>query len=434
MKTAELKQIALAAIDQKADWLIAFGEDILRHPELGYKETRTAAKVLEAFAVLGLAKPSRHGITGVKAWLKQAQGPCVAIMGELDAVISPQHPFADTVTGAAHACGHHAQLAAMLGCAVGLRAVQEHLAGSVCLMAVPAEEYIEIGWRASLRRERKIQYLGGKQQLIYEGAFDEIDLAMMVHSETDAPTPRVVVNGPSSGFVGKQMRFLGREAHAGGAPWKGINALNAATLAIAAIHANRETFQDEDCVRVHPIITKGGELVNTVPARVEMESYVRAANIAAMKTANETVNRAARGAAYAVGATVELEDMPGYLPMQQNEAMSELFARNAALLPQLSVAQGLVFSGSTDVGDLSQLLPVIQPTVSGFRGALHSKEFTIEDKELAYLVPAKLMAATVIDLLTEEGAAAQKIMKHGARKSKEEYTALWQEFLKEAIP
>lgn len=159
-----------------------------------------------------------------------------------------------------------------------------------------AEEYVEIGWRAGLRRAGEVQYLGGKQQLIAEGAFDDIDMAMMVHSETDAPQPRAVVAGAAGGFIGKELRFLGKEAHAGGAPWEGVNALNAASLAIAAIHANRETFRDEDHVRVHPIITKGGDLVNTVPADVRMESYVRAASVQAMRTANAKVNRAARGA------------------------------------------------------------------------------------------------------------------------------------------
>ncbi|MFQ8832707.1 MAG: peptidase dimerization domain-containing protein, partial [Ruthenibacterium lactatiformans] len=142
----------------------------------------------------------------------------------------------------------------------------------VCLLAAPAEEYVEIGWRAGLRRAGEVQYLGGKQQLIAEGAFDDIDMAMMVHSETDAPQPRAVVAGAAGGFIGKELRFLGKEAHAGGAPWEGVNALNAASLAIAAIHANRETFRDEDHVRVHPIITKGGDLVNTVPADVRMEA------------------------------------------------------------------------------------------------------------------------------------------------------------------
>lgn len=216
--TDALKRAACAAIDAQAQRLTAFGRDILAHPELGYKETRTAGKVLEAFASLGLTDVTRPARTGVKGWLWRGAGPRVAVIGELDAVLSPGHPFADKATGAAHACGHNAQLASMLGCAVGLRAVADSLAGSVCLLAAPAEEYVEIGWRAGLRRAGEVQYLGGKQQLIAEGAFDDIDMAMMVHSETDAPQPRAVVAGAAGGFIGKELRFLGKEAHAGGAP------------------------------------------------------------------------------------------------------------------------------------------------------------------------------------------------------------------------
>ena len=350
--TDALKRAACAAIDAQAQRLTAFGRDILAHPELGYKETRTAGKVLEAFASLGLTDVTRPARTGVKGWLWRGAGPRVAVIGELDAVLSPGHPFADKATGAAHACGHNAQLASMLGCAVGLRAVADSLAGSVCLLAAPAEEYVEIGWRAGLRRAGEVQYLGGKQQLIAEGAFDDIDMAMMVHSETDAPQPRAVVAGAAGGFIGKELRFLGKEAHAGGAPWEGVNALNAASLAIAAIHANRETFRDEDHVRVHPIITKGGDLVNTVPADVRMESYVRAASVQAMRTANAKVNRAARGAAYAVGARVEIDDMPGYLPGVDQEhagvirhGAKVLYAYSEATVPKITVILRKAYGG-----------------------------------------------------------------------------------------
>ena len=367
--TDALKRAACAAIDAQAQRLTAFGRDILAHPELGYKETRTAGKVLEAFASLGLTDVTRPARTGVKGWLWRGAGPRVAVIGELDAVLSPGHPFADKATGAAHACGHNAQLASMLGCAVGLRAVADSLAGSVCLLAAPAEEYVEIGWRAGLRRAGEVQYLGGKQQLIAEGAFDDIDMAMMVHSETDAPQPRAVVAGAAGGFIGKELRFLGKEAHAGGAPWEGVNALNAASLAIAAIHANRETFRDEDHV-------------------------------------------------------------PGYLPLAQNAALSELFAANVPVCaPGLAVERGLPFCGSTDMGDVSYLLPVIQPTVSGFSGAAHSRDFAVADEALAYLAPAKLMAATVIDLLAGGAAKGRSVLADAPRRTRDEYSALWRDIL-----
>lgn len=431
MDALELKRAACGAIDGAAAQLIAFGEDIGRHPELGYREQRTSGKVLEAFRALGLQGIARPARTGVKGWLPTGgSAASVAVIGELDAVLSPLHPQADPGTGAAHACGHNAQLAALLGAAAGLKAVAGQLGGRVCFLAAPAEEYVEIGWRSALRQQGELEYLGGKQQLIAEGAFDDVDMALMVHSETGAEGAHVVVGGPAGGFIGKEVQFTGKEAHAGGAPWEGVNALNAAALAIQAIHAQRETFRNTDQVRVHPILTKGGDLVNTVPADVRMESYVRAATIEAMQSANAKVDRAIRGAAYAIGAGAHICNLPGYLPLRQNGALSALFAENArALLPGARVDEGLPFCGSTDMGDLSYLLPVIQPTVSGFAGAAHSKDFCITDPQLAYIAPAKLLAMTVIDLLAGGAEQALAVKSAAPRRTPADYRALWQNIL-----
>ncbi len=291
-------------------------------------------------------------------------------------------------------------------------------------MAVPAEEYVQIGFRNEMVKRKILHSLGGKQQLIAEKAFDDIDLAMMVHAE--AGENRVVTEGKSLGFIAKDIRFIGSAAHAGGAPWDGVNALNAASLAIQAIHSLRETFRDEDQVRVHPIITKGGDTVNTVPADVRMECFVRAGNWSAMIKANEQVNRALRGASYALGAEVEIDDLPGYLPMIQNPEMSRIFAENAKnLLPDVPRFTGLPFSGSTDMGDLAWLMPAIQPTVGGFSGKLHGADFQLSDPELGCIAPAKLMAMTVIDLLADNAAAAKQICAEQPRRETKDYHAMW---------
>lgn len=450
-----LKIKALDAITKQRNGIISIGEEIFRHPELGYKEHNTSTLVKQVWENLGLENITGVGFTGWKGYLKEKESKTntktdknyedaknlknntnspitIAIMGELDAVISPKHPFADKDTGAAHACGHHAQIAAMIGCAIGLSAVKDALDGNVCFLATPAEEYIELGYRSQLKKDGHITYYGGKQQMIAEGVFDDIDMALMVHSETNQSSPHISINSHSTGFIGKNIRFLGKEAHAGGAPWDGVNALNAATLAISAIHAQRETFRDCDSVRVHPIITKGGDLVNTVPSEVIMDSYVRAASIEAMKAANAKVNRAIKGASYAIGTNVQIIDSAGYLPLMQNPSLSKLFSDNAAgLLPNVTVEENLPFCGSTDAGDLSYLIPVIQPTISGFSGDLHSCDFKVDDEELAYLVPAKLMAMTVIDLLTNNALIAKEIRKTSPRREKEDYILLWDTLLQE---
>lgn len=432
----QIKIKALDAITNQRNRIISIGEEIFRHPELGYKENNTSNLVKQVWDELGLEDITSVGLTGWKGYLKEkdytASPINVAVMGELDAVISPKHPFADKQTGAAHACGHHAQIAAMIGCAIGLSAVKDALDGNVCFLATPAEEYIELGYRSQLKQNGLITYFGGKQQMIAEGVFDDVDMALMVHSETNQKEPHISINSHSTGFIGKNIRFIGKEAHAGGAPWDGVNALNAATLAISAIHAQRETFRDCDSVRVHPIITKGGDLVNTVPSEVTMESYVRASSVEAMKAANAKVNRAIKGASYAIGTDVEITDSAGYLPLMQNTRLSSIFSENATLLlPNVTVDENLPFCGSTDAGDLSYLLPVIQPTISGFSGDLHSCDFQVEDEELVYLLPAKLMAMTVIDLLMKEASIAKEIKSASPRKKKEDYITLWNTLLKE---
>ena len=275
MDKQALKQAVCAAIDQHREKIFEIGEAIRVNPELGYKEFKTAQRVKEVFEEMGLPYQEKVALTGLIAQMKgRSPGVKMAVMGELDAVVCPGHPQADPVTGAAHSCGHHAQVAAMLGMAMGLQSggAMEYLDGDLSLMAVPAEEAVEIEWRQSLIDQGKIRYIGGKQNMIKDGYFDDIDLAMMVHGTTG---DKIEMADTSTGFVVKFVRYLGKEAHAGGAPHLGINALNAAQIGLAAINANRETFQDKDTIRVHPIITKGGDLVNVVPADVRIETYIR---------------------------------------------------------------------------------------------------------------------------------------------------------------
>ncbi|MBR2351210.1 MAG: amidohydrolase, partial [Clostridia bacterium] len=298
-----LKRAVCEEIDRNSGKIIEIAEHILANPELGYKERATAEYVKEQLSSLGI--PCRDGLalTGVKGRLKGGRSEAnVCVIGELDAVLCNTHPTANKESGAAHACGHNAQLAAMLGVAIGLSKYASELDGDVTFFAVPAEEFVEIGYRDSLAKDGKIKYLGGKQELIRLGEFDDIDAAMMVHAQGNTPGNEVFVDGGSLGFVAKTVEFIGKAAHAGGAPHEGVNALNAAMAAMMCIHAQRETFRDEDKIRVHPIITNGGELVNVVPANVTMETYVRGASFEAINDAAAKVDRAIKGSAYAIGA------------------------------------------------------------------------------------------------------------------------------------
>jgi len=280
MGISDLKTSVCETIDQSRDQIIGLGESIMDDPELGFKEFQTSNRVKEQFEALGLVAEQGMAITGVKAILKGGKpGPTVALMGELDALQVPGHPRANPETGAAHACGHNAQIAGMMGAAIGLTksGIADHLSGNIVFYAVPAEEYVEIDYRIGLVKQGETSFLTGKQELVKLGEFDDIDIAMMIHSTSPDVADGCAGLAPSSnGFLAKNITFVGRASHAGGSPEKGINALYAAQLALSAINAQRETFADEDCVRVHPIITKGGDLVNIIPSEVTMETYVRA--------------------------------------------------------------------------------------------------------------------------------------------------------------
>ena len=185
---------------------------------------------------------------------------------------------------------------------------------------MPAEEFIDVEERLGRVAKGEIEFMLGKQELVAKGHFDDVDMAMMIHTGSGAAgKTRSAVAQSSNGAVVKQIRFIGRAAHAGGAPQLGINALSAAMIALNAIHAQRESLWDKDTVRIHPIITKGGDAVSVVPAEVTMETFVRGGSLEAIVDANRKVDRCLRAGAMAMGAEVEIHTIPGYLP-QRNDA------------------------------------------------------------------------------------------------------------------
>ena len=236
-------------------------------------------------------------------------------------------------------------------------------------------------------------------------------LSMMMHTTSTPIEKQLATTGTNNGTVAKKIQFVGKGAHAGGSPHLGINALNAATLAMSAIHFNRETFLDTDTVRVHPIITKGGEAVSAVPADVRMETFVRGKTLDAIMDANRKVDRALRAGAMAVGATVNIQTIPGYLPMLQNSRMQEIFRANAeTLVGSDNVGWNPHRTGSTDMGDISAIMPVLHPYVGGATGIGHGADYVIQDYQLAVITGAKAMTATVIDLMADGAAEANNVV------------------------
>jgi amidohydrolase len=426
----DLKNRVCAAIDARRDAIIGISREIAANPETGFREYKTARIVADAFREFGMEPREGLALTGVRTDLKTAaDGPTVAILGELDALGVGDNPAADPVTGAVHACGHNAQIGSMLGAGIGLleSGVLSELAGTVVLFAVPAEEYVEIEYRLDLKKQGKIEFLGGKAELIKLGEFDDVDMAMMVHVSANPEDKRVALKSTNNGLVAKFIKFIGKAAHAGGAPHNGVNALNAASLALTAIHHQRETFRDQDHIRVHPILTRGGETVNIVPRVATMETFVRGATIEPVQDANKKVDRAIRGAAMAIGAGVEITTLPGYLPLAPHPTLVSLYGENATRLVDPSEINPDLGhrAGSTDMGDVSQIMPALHPYSGGARGAGHGSDYEIVDYETAAVIPAKLMAMTVIDLLANGAETARKVVAESKPPmTKDEYLAL----------
>ncbi len=428
MTKDEMKKAVCQAIDEAADRIREVALHIESEPELGFKETKTAAKVEGYMKELGLAPQTGLALTGVKAKVDGAKdGPSIAVLAELDAVGTPDSPKADPLTGAAHTCGHFLQMASMLAACTGIvkSGVMKELAGHAVFFAVPAEEYVEIDYRKRLVKEGKLHFLGGKSELVYEGHFDDINMAMMMHSQGNAPGKSIYIGKSSNGFVGKTVQYVGKTAHAANAPHEGINALNAACLGIMGINALRETFREDDIVRVHPIITKGGDLVNNVPSDVRMELYVRAKTMDSIDKQHKRVDAALKAGGDAVGAQTIIETLPGMFPLASCEKLNRLFVDNIKEeAPETAVEDAGHFSASTDMGDISHIMPSIHPFIGGVDGSLHTKDFCVTDFDAAAILPGKAFAMNIIDLLYDDAAKAKEILEtEKPILTKEEYLA-----------
>jgi metal-dependent amidase/aminoacylase/carboxypeptidase family protein len=246
-----------------------------------------------------------------------------------------------------------------------------------------------------------------------------------VHASPRPEDGDIAVGGTNNGMVAKFVRFLGRTSHAGGAPDQGINALSAARVAMAGIDAVRETFRDEDHIRVHPIVTRGGDVVNAIPADVRLEMFCRGATVEAIELAHRKVDRALKAGALALGGSVEITTLPGYLPLYHDPNLVGLFRANAIeVVGAANVREKGHGGGSTDMGDISHILPTVHPYAGGASGAGHGADYRIDDYTRAVTNPAKAMAMTVIDLLWDDAAEAKRVVSEfKPRMTRQEYLA-----------
>ncbi len=412
----ETERIIIDAIDARRDEIIEFGEDIFNHAEMGFCEFRTAEKLTEKLKALGLSCETGIAITGVKSPLsnEKKQGPTVCIMAELDALPIPNSKYANPETGAAHACAHNAQLAAMYGAAIALTqpGVADELCGNVVFIGVPCEESIPAAKRNAMHEAGEIVFEGGKCEMIRLGALDDIDIVVM-HHNTEAGV--AVANEATSATLSKYVRFTGKSAHAAGAPDKGVDALSAAAVGMHALALHREAFRYDDHVSIHGCFVKGGSAANIIAGETELDYMIRSSSLSGLEDASKRFDMAFKAGAVATGCGVEIITRSGYLPQNTLTELSALddaidAARGDYPRVENDLCPRYVSDYCSDLGDVCNILPVMHFNTGGVSGSFHGIDFYISDPEAAYVQAAKIFALTAYNLLKDGAAEANKVM------------------------
>ena len=371
MDIKALKDSVIKEVEAHRRQLRDLSLKIHTNPELGFKEVKASAlltKYLEEndFAI-------ERGICELPTAFQGRYGkgkPAIAILAEYDAL--PQ---------LGHACGHNLIAGAAVGAAVASKSAIDKCGGSVLVIGTPAEEFY-----------------GGKVVMAERGAFDKIDIAMMVH-----PGAHDTATTQALACITLEVEFFGKAAHAATRPEAGINALEAMLLSFAAINALRQHIMDK--ARIHGIITDGGEAPNVVPAHSAGSFLVRAEDNAYLDELKEKVLDCFVGAAAATGARLEYQwGKALYAPLRNNLTLAELFRQNMNSLGRQMPLSGESRVGSTDMGNVSQIVPGIHPTiaVAPEEVVIHSPEFAkvaaSEAGIKGMLDAAKALAMTVVDL------------------------------------
>ena len=404
----ELRAAVEAAIDAEKDELIEIGRHIWKNPEPGYREYRTSKYLVEKMKALGMDVREGLALTGFRADIDTGRpGPTLAIMGELDSLIIPNHPDADKETGAVHACGHNASATSMVGTAIGLlkSGVLEDMCGKVAIIATPAEEGIELEYRLGLIHEGKIGSIAGKPQLIREGVFNDVDLAYMTHL-----TSGNFGFNDHNGAIQKIVVFKGKSCHAA-SPQNGVNAQNAVCLAQNAIAFMREKYSNSDKIRIHGIISYCGNSSNVIPDEARMEYMLRAPSINELLELSRRFDNAVQHSSLAAECSCTIETVSGYMPLYDNMKMGEVLRDTVAQLkPGAPFNFNNSFFGScTDMGDVATIVPGVHGYCPGYTGASHGCNMRISDEYSSYVTMSKLNAEMCLNLLYGDATTAREI-------------------------
>ena len=389
------------------------------HPQTGFKEWLANDYLREKYSALGFNPVDAGNIPGFFFDIDTGkEGPVLAVLAEMDSLILSDHPECDKATGAVHACGHNCQSAALLGVAAVLNDpdILPHLCGRIRIMAVPAEELVELSERAEMRESGKIKSISGKTEFMRRGFFDGVDLAMMIHTDTGS-SHRLRIAPGTNGIIAKKVTFSGSKCFSGAYPSGGVNALSAAQIALSAMNALREVFPEDCLVRNACVMTEAGTTPQFLPSKAVVESNVRACDYKVLKDVNEKINRAYTAGALAVGADVEIEDLEIYIPEKdcscpdfQNVAYEvgcDLFGEENVFFDR---GETIHNRGGSDMGNIGAVIPVIQPFSSGMTGGCHASNCEIKYPEYAVFDPAAVQAAVACVLLENDGMRAKKII------------------------
>ncbi len=385
--------------DTAAD-LIKTGIELWNRAEPGFRENATHKYLAGLFKDLGFNIETFKGMPGFVAAIPGAV-PEIAVMADMDAL-----PLPGDESGAyIHSCGHHMQTTNIYGAARLLSESNSESAAqalkALAFIAVPAEEYIDLENREVLREAGKIRHLSGKQELLARGIFKGYKKVVSTHAAGFTEPEFISSVLGMGGFEVLRFVFRGKAAHAGAQPHKGINAQNAASLFLQACAFLRESFNESDHIRIHPLLTlPQGISVNIIPDTAFVETYVRGSNPEAIKGTVTKLKNAATGCARSIGAEIEIEDIPGYAPFKADPGMH-------TLLRMVVQEMGIPFieeqyaSPSSDMGDVSQALPSIMLGLPGVNGLFHNPGFLVTDEKAAYVLPSVVLARYLEELIKQ---------------------------------
>lgn len=395
------KQQLFQAIDDSYDEFMELADILYHHPQLGFKEFANKKTLIDKFKQYGINIDAQYFETGFQVSIGSGY-PHIGLLAELDAIIVNNHPLATNEDHCAHACGHSMQCVIMTDAFIQLfkSKITNDLPGTVTLFFTPAEEFVDFEFRQNLIKQGKIKYLSGKQNMLAAHIFDDQDVIIHCHVMGESQYD-MNINCPLAGFIYKEFNFIGQEAHAGAAPHLGKNALNMFALFQSAVGMLRETFQESDMVRFHGYVSNGGSTINSIPAKVTYQSYLRCGNYSAMADINEKIETAARSCAAALQGTCEINNINGYLPFIQDRLLSDVIYQNMlSFVDDEKIGKDETSIAGGDVGDICCFKPTIQFGYSGIKGRIHGADFEIIDKQRGYIIPSKVVVGSVYDLLT----------------------------------